>query len=208
LTPVTSSLRKVPTQTRAKLRFEAILSAASELIEESGSDHLKMSDVASAAGVPIGSLYQYFPDKAAILLTLADRIMDRVRSGLTEVLGNVETLDEAEEMLSITLQAYYQMFLDEPVARDIWFGVQANKTLHELDMEDSRANGEIAFRAFRKFAPRKNWKRLEATCFLMMQLSGMAVRLAISLERKEGDQIMSIYEGMIRRELLESLSVD
>jgi len=201
------TLRKVPTQERAKLRFEAILSAATDLIAQAGSDHLKMSDVASAAGVPIGSLYQYFPDKAAILLTLADRIMDRVRIGLTDAMGSVETLVEAEEALGVTLNAYYHMFLEEPVARDIWFGVQANKTLHELDMEDSRANGEIAFRALRKFAPRKNWKKLEATCFLIMQLSGMAVRLAVSLERKEGDRIISIYEGMIRRELVESLEL-
>lgn len=201
------ALRKMPTQARAKLRFEAILSAATDLIAVGGSDNLKMSDVASAAGVPIGSLYQYFPDKAAILLTLADRIMDRVRTGLVEAMGSVETLAEAEEALGVTLKAYYQMFLEEPVARDIWFGVQANKTLHELDMEDSRANGEIAFRALRKFAPRKNWKNLEATCFLIMQLSGMAVRLAVSLERKEGDRIIAIYDAMIRRELLQSLEV-
>lgn len=198
-------LRKTPTQARSKARFEAILAAATRLIEQAGSEHLKMSDVAAEAGVPIGSVYQYFPDKAAIILTLADRIMERVRAGLAEAMADVETLEDADRALTGTLRGYYTMFLAEPVARDIWFGVQADKTLHELDIQDSRANGEIVFRALRRFVPRKAWKRLETACFLVMQLSGMAVRLAISVNRKEGDRIISVYEQMIRRELIESL---
>lgn len=198
-------LRKTPTQARSKARFEAILTAATRLIEQAGSEHLKMSDVAAEAGVPIGSVYQYFPDKAAIILTLADRIMERVRAGLAEAMAGVETLEDADRALTGTLRGYYTMFQAEPVARDIWFGVQADKTLHELDIQDSRANGEIVFRALRKFVRRKEWKRLETACFLVMQLSGMAVRLAISVDRKEGDRIISVYEQMIRRELIESL---
>ncbi len=200
-----SVLRKTPTQTRAKERFERILAAAADLIARDGSDNLKMSEVALTAEVPIGSLYQYFPDRASILLTLADRIMDRVRAGLSEAMAGVETPTDADRVLLETLEAYYQLFLQEPVARDIWFGVQANKTLHELDIEDSRANGEIVFRALKKFLPRKKWKRFQASCFLMMQLTGMAVRLAVSVDRQEGDRIISIYGELIRRELIESL---
>ena len=199
--------RKMPTQTRAKARVADILTAATELIAEGGSEHLKMSDIAARSGVPIGSVYQYFPDKAAIILTLADRIMERVRGGLDTAMANVETKAQAEAALIGTLKAYYNLFLAEPVARDIWFGVQADKTLHELDIEDSRANGAIAYRALRKLCPRKDWKRLETSCFLIMQLTGMAVRLAISVDRKEGDRIMAVYEDMIRRELIGVLAV-
>jgi AcrR family transcriptional regulator len=196
------SLRKTPTQARAKERFERILAAASALIAKSGSDHMKMSDVAADAGVPIGSVYQYFPDKSAIIITLAQRIMDLVRHGLSQAMESVGSLDDAERALMTTLDDYYQLFLAEPVARDSWFGMQADQTLHELDIEDSRANGEIAYQALKKLIPRKDWKRLETACFLIMQLTGMAVRLAISVERKEGDRIMAVYKDMIRRELI------
>ncbi|PCJ70227.1 MAG: TetR family transcriptional regulator [Rhodobiaceae bacterium] len=202
------TLRKTPTQARSKARFERILSAASDLIARNGSEHLKMSDVATGAEVPIGSVYQYFPDKSAIVLTLADRFMSRVREALAEAMSDIETAVEANDAVTTTLRNYYALFLAEPVARDIWFGVQADKTLLELDIEDSRANADIVFRALRRFTLRKNWQRLHAACFLIMQLSGMAVRLAISLERKEGDRIMAIYEGMIRRELIENLTSD
>ena len=98
--------------------------------------------------------------------------------------------------------AYYQLFLAEPVARDIWFGIQADKTLNALDIDDSRANGMIVYETLKKFTPRRDWKRLETACFLVMQLTGMAVRLAISVDRKEGDRIMAVYKDMIRRELI------
>ncbi len=197
-----TSVRKTPTQARAKERFERILDAARNLIEESGSDHLKMSDVAARAGVPIGSVYQYFPDKSAIIITLAERIMELVHDGLAHAMGEVTSLEEGEAALKSTLMAYYQLFLAEPVARDIWFGIQADKTLNVLDIEDSRANGQIVFRTLKKFTPRKDWKRLATASFLIMQLTGMAVRLAISVDRKEGDRIMAVYQDMIRRELI------
>ena len=53
--------------------WSASLSCASTLIEKSGSDAMRMSDVAEMAGISIGSLYQYFPDKGAIIRTLAER---------------------------------------------------------------------------------------------------------------------------------------
>jgi len=197
-----TSVRKIPTQARAKERFERILDAARSLIEENGSEHLKMSDVATGAGVPIGSVYQYFPDKSAIIITLAERIMELVHDGLSHAMGEVTSLAEGEEALTSTLMAYYHLFLAEPVARDIWFGIQADKTLNALDIEDSRANGEIVYQTLKKFTPRRDWKRLETACFLVMQLTGMAVRLAISVDRKEGDRIMAVYQDMIRRELI------
>lgn len=202
------SLRKIPTQARAKERFERILGAARTLIEASGSDHMKMSDVAANAGVPIGSVYQYFPDKSAIITTLAQRIMDQVRQSLMLAMADTQSLEEAEQALIGTLGDYYELFLAEPVARDIWFGMQADKALHELDIADSRANGRVVFQALKKHIPRKDWKRLETACFLIMQLTGMAVRLAVSVDRKEGDRIMAVYKDMIRRELISAYDPD
>jgi AcrR family transcriptional regulator len=72
-TAVPALARLVPTQQRSRERFETILECATALLAEKGSEAFRMSDVVERSGVPFGSLYQYFPDKTAIIGTLAER---------------------------------------------------------------------------------------------------------------------------------------
>jgi AcrR family transcriptional regulator len=66
-------LRKRPRQERARATFDAVLDAAGEVITERGYAAMTTNAVARRAGVSIGSLYQYFPDKTAILVCLLER---------------------------------------------------------------------------------------------------------------------------------------
>ncbi|MFX6225919.1 helix-turn-helix domain-containing protein, partial [Acinetobacter baumannii] len=66
-------LRRQPSQNRSRERVERRLAVATELLAAHGSDAMRMGESAERAGVSIGSLYQYFPDKAAIIRTLAER---------------------------------------------------------------------------------------------------------------------------------------
>jgi AcrR family transcriptional regulator len=68
-----SALRKQAIQPRAQLTIARIVEAAAQLIEERGLPGYNTNAVAARAGVSIGSLYQYFPDKDAIMIALARR---------------------------------------------------------------------------------------------------------------------------------------
>jgi AcrR family transcriptional regulator len=65
--------RRSPKQARARATCDAILEAASQIFERDGADGFNTNAVAERAGVSIGTLYQYFPDKTAILLAAAER---------------------------------------------------------------------------------------------------------------------------------------
>jgi len=52
---------------------------AAELMAEKGSEAFRMSDIVERSGVPFGSPYQYFPDKTAIIDTLAERYNNSTR---------------------------------------------------------------------------------------------------------------------------------
>ena len=60
-------------QTRSKATVDAVLEAAARVLEERGLAGFNTNAVAERAGVSIGSLYQYFPSKDAILLALMER---------------------------------------------------------------------------------------------------------------------------------------
>ena len=64
------STRKQPKQARATDLVAAILEAAVQVLASEGAQRFTTTRVAEKAGVSVGSLYQYFPNKAAILFRL------------------------------------------------------------------------------------------------------------------------------------------
>src|SRR3954466_14410770 len=65
--------RKSPRQARAKATVDAIVEATTQLLLEGGYDRFTTARVAERAGVSVGSLYQYFPNKAALASAVIDR---------------------------------------------------------------------------------------------------------------------------------------
>ncbi len=65
--------RKAPRQTRAESTVAVIVEAAARILESSGFEGFNTNAVAEKAGVSIGSLYQYFPNKNALLSALIER---------------------------------------------------------------------------------------------------------------------------------------
>lgn len=75
-----ASTRREPKQQRSRQTVEAILDAVQRVLTRHGAEAITTNRVAEAAGVSIGSLYQYFPDKQAIFMSLHDRHVDGVRN--------------------------------------------------------------------------------------------------------------------------------
>ena len=197
----TINIRKKPVQARSRARVDAILNAATHIIAENGSGGLKMSAVAARAGVPIGTVYQFFPNKNAIIHTLAQDSMEQVRIALIEKFADFKTLDDAIEKIAQSVLEYFRYFRQEPVIRDIWCSTQGDKLLQELDIEDSRVNGDILFENLKPFFDATSYEALQTMCFLSMQLTGAAVRLAITQDTKTANLILEQYIAMIRAQI-------
>jgi AcrR family transcriptional regulator len=80
--------RRAPSQARARVTVEAILEAAARIIRRQGVDALTTNRIAEVAGVGIGTLYGYFPDKAAVMIALARRILDEDVAALSAALAD------------------------------------------------------------------------------------------------------------------------
>ncbi|MGC1310406.1 MAG: TetR/AcrR family transcriptional regulator [Phormidesmis sp.] len=70
--------RKLPKQDRSRVTVDAILTAAAHILTEDGYDTASTNRIAERAGVSIGSLYQYFPNKEAIITALRERHIDEM----------------------------------------------------------------------------------------------------------------------------------
>src|SRR6187402_1366365 len=83
--PVISS-RKQPQQARSAGLVAAVLEAAGQVLSKEGATRFTTARVAEKAGVSVGSLYQYFPNKASILFQLQADEWRRTTEMLTQIL--------------------------------------------------------------------------------------------------------------------------
>jgi AcrR family transcriptional regulator len=81
-------LRKSPRQARANAMVDVIVEAAARILSAPGGPRLTTNAIAARAGVSVGSLYQYFPNKQAILRALIARELARAEARRPTVLDD------------------------------------------------------------------------------------------------------------------------
>jgi AcrR family transcriptional regulator len=193
--------RLVPTQQRSRERFERILQSAAEVMAEKGSEAFRMSDIVERTGVAFGSLYQYFPDKTAIIGTLAERYNAIGRDCVRRDLSPMKSAKDLHPALCRITDSYYQMFIDEPVMRDIWQATQADRALQKLDEEDGAYLSGLLSDALRRVAPQGSEPALAAFSQLTMTLIAAAVRHAITLDAKDAKRILTLFKRLLPKDL-------
>ena len=96
-------LRRAPTQERAQRTIEAIFEATAQIVESDGEAGLTTNKVAQKAGFSIGTLYQYFPSKEAIVLAMSQRERERFMAAMQAALDKAvrEKLDAREAIREV-----------------------------------------------------------------------------------------------------------
>ena len=89
-------IRRKPQQARAQLRVDEILDAAERLTQTMSWDKLSTNHIAKEAGIPIGSLYQFFANKHAIAHALVDRYMLSIEEAFAKLPNKIETMTPAD----------------------------------------------------------------------------------------------------------------
>ena len=108
--------RKIPLQGRSRATVEIVLEAAAQLLESVGEAGFNTNAVAERAGVSIGTLYRYFPDKAAIMTALAEREMAAHRAAIVEIMAG-QTAGLARDRAMV--RAFIHAFADRTKARRV-----------------------------------------------------------------------------------------
>lgn len=82
-----AGVRRAPRQERSRQTVEAVLDAVERVLKRDGVDAITTNRIAEAAGVSIGSVYQYFPDKQSIFTALHQRHVEQVSTIIERVIS-------------------------------------------------------------------------------------------------------------------------
>jgi AcrR family transcriptional regulator len=133
-------LRRVPTQARSRARVRRLLDTAEELLATEGAEALTTTRVAEAAGVSVGSLYQYLPDKGAIVEALARRYLADFEGLMHELERDARRGGPGwNDPVGLLIDAFSERYRQLPGYRALWFGRELSDELRAADRENKRA---------------------------------------------------------------------
>lgn len=139
------SQRKQPRQARSTELVAVILQAATQVLAQEGAQRFTTARVAEKAGVSIGSLYQYFPNKAAILFRLQSEEWRQTSDLLTAILADAGT--PPLQRLRQLVHAFIQSECEEAAMR-VALDDAAPLYRDAPEAQAARAAGEGAFQRF------------------------------------------------------------
>lgn len=137
--------RKQPRQARSTRLVEDVLQAAIQVLASEGAQRFTMARVAERAGVSVGSLYQYFPNKASVLFRLQHDEWRQTHDMLCAILQ--DTRKTPPERLRTAVHAFIRSECDEAPMRTA-LDDAAPLYRDAPEAQDVKAEGNRAFSAF------------------------------------------------------------
>ena len=133
-------LKRTPVQVRSAKRVDAILDATAAALEQGGLEALTMRSVAAGAGVPTGTIYQFFADRETLIQALAVRYVSASTTPLDHVLAAPGGWSVKVDLL---VDHYADMLRSTPAIRILWLAGVMDAATRRLAIE---ADDQIAER--------------------------------------------------------------
>jgi AcrR family transcriptional regulator len=187
--------RKTPRQARAQATVRAILEATVQILEREGLEAATTTHIAEVAGVSIGSLYQYFSHRDAILSALQNREFERTLALMQTVLAEGNLAEDPRETITAALRGLADLYLDSIGLHRVLAieGLRVAKAEH-VHAFDLRVIEVVRHFLASTEAPIQP-KNVGAAAFLVFQ-TVRATMLSFLLERPPGLDIERLIEEL------------
>lgn len=138
---MTGTTRRRPRGEQGARRVDLILDAAEAVFGEAGFDGATTNAIAARAGVSIGSIYQYFPDKSALFAAVADRYRAALRALYDEALTASASDETWPALLDRLIDPLVHLEVRHAAFKAVLCGHSAGRSIH-----DSLVESEVAAR--------------------------------------------------------------
>nr|WP_286674966.1 TetR/AcrR family transcriptional regulator [Pseudomonas subflava] len=182
---------RAPKQERSQARFEAILGTALELIAARGYEAVSMREIAREAGLPIASLYLYFPTKLAIVKEVWQRytssVSERLEADLQRIVDPSNSAD-AGLLIERLIDLMVEIQVSHPGFVEVWGCVAAAPELRELNQADTLATAGMVATAIRSVHPNVDPEQAEGLALVLCEGGSSVTKLALSLPEPQRQQ--------------------
>lgn len=193
--------RKTPQQQRGFEKQRLILDVCQEIILEEDVNSLKMNSVAQRAEISIGSLYQYFPTKSAIVAALAEEVLSSYREFTQKQLDAVATKKDFAQVLQSRFTKSVAYHKKNPLLREVVLGAAADRLTRHIVEEDCKEGANALLEVFKRLKLKGDDKSVLRQCRLLEALMAEAVSVSMSERGKAAKDTLETCSTLILREL-------
>src|SRR5277367_4305638 len=163
--------RRHPSQARAQRTFETVLEAAVRLIEQEGVERATTRRIALAAGVSVGAVYEYFPNKESIVLHLGTSWLRRIREVVDALHPSQSGIPDLLGYLNRMMSDAERLYRDQPGLLAVVRLIGAIPELREAEQAHDLEVSASIKSALRQYAPDADPAELQAAAYYMIIIS-------------------------------------
>ncbi|TGL64517.1 TetR/AcrR family transcriptional regulator [Leptospira sarikeiensis] len=193
--------QRSPVQSRSRERLDLIIRTAKELIGERGIDAVSMREIAQSAGIQIGSLYQYFPGKNSLLLTIMRDYYDRIYAATKEILDQVNSAEELQTAGEEAIIQFAEFFQSDTALSNLWAGARAIPELVTEDNLDTYRNAELIVKTTSRCLPGLKENDIKPFALFLSHTLGTIVRFSGEIEKEQGKAVLKECQEIFRLRL-------
>lgn len=185
--------RKIPQQARSSATVEAIHDATVQVLLAEGAGRLSTTRVAERAGVSVGTLYQYYPHKQALLFAIVERHLEGLMTRMEARAGQLKGRDLTTVAEGLAIEWLEAKLAEDAISRAI-YAIAAEFDLRDL-IGRAKTRMMAGIGVLLESVPGARFGDIRAVSFMLMALLAGAVRVAMEAGASEEDR------ARLRREL-------
>lgn len=199
------AVRHRPVQQRGRIRFGSILTAARSLLLEAGLEGFTVEDVAARAGIPVGSVYQFFPNKLAIVAELDAQDTAALVCDLRSAAVRFPSADWQGETNDL-IDHIAEHWAADPSRSAVWLAMRSNATTRSLAAQRSRALAEALQPIIRELTPHMADTDRGTVAQVVVEMSQSLLHFSVSDGRPNADTVRELKRML--RAYLRAVALD
>jgi AcrR family transcriptional regulator len=193
----TLPLRRVPVQGRSVARVERMLDACATIVDEVGYEGLTTTLLAERAGVAIGSVYQFFPDKRAVVQALTQRNLQMYLAQLADRVDERQP-DDWWDGVDTAIDEYIRMHRTTPGFRSLHFGDVVDVNLLDENLDNNAAIAQHLADVLVERCGMPDTGALRFALTVTVEAADALIKLAFRRSPDGDDEILSEAKTLLR----------
>ena len=197
---------RIPQQARSRQKVAAILENAIRLFQESGMDTVSMREIARGSGMPIATLYQYFPSKQAIVRRIWEDHTEEIGRLLEAELTPLITDSSPEAIWRVIeriVDSYAEVQARNPAFLEIRRCVEATPDLRQLNIDNTLHVAKMIQQSVLRINPQVDPVLALNYSIIGIEATSATAKLGQEMPEDQREQLLTSMKGFIRQLLRE-----